>query len=193
MSFGCVTIRGRGTPMPRCAIAILSIIATPVLSQAPSATPPGRSSTDYARRLWEEVRTYLNRAAIDTPESLYSYTPTASVRSFGQILDHVAASQNGYCRMALGQRPTGSGSGTGARTKAEVVEALRISNDLCTRAYSQTEAEAALPAYEGDRRSRLYVLLENAMHDNEHYGNIVTYLRMNHLVPPSSQPPSAKP
>ena len=40
----------------------------------------------------------------------------------------------------------------------------------------------------GQQRSRLFVLLENAMHDNEHYGNIVTYMRLNKMVPPSSRP-----
>jgi uncharacterized damage-inducible protein DinB len=139
------------------------------------------------------VSTYLTKAAADAPEALYSYKPTTDVRSYGEVLDHVAASQNGYCRVALGDKPTGSAAGTGAKTKAEVVAALSASNEICTRAYAQTETEAALPAYEGDKRSRLYLLLENAMHDNEHYGNIVTYLRLNHLVPPSSQPAPPRP
>ena len=56
------------------------------------------------------------------------------------------------------------------------------------RAYGQSEEEAARPAYGGGRASRLHVLLENAMHDKEHYGNIVTYLRLRGLVPPTSQP-----
>ena len=40
----------------------------------------------------------------------------------------------------------------------------------------------------GEQRSRLFVLLENATHDSEHYGNIVTYMRLNKMVPPSSRP-----
>ena len=175
--------------MLRRATLALSILATPALAQNPAVASPGRGSTDYARRLWQEVSGYLMKAAIAAPESLFSYAPTPDVRTFGQILDHIAASQNGYCRLALGLKIAGGGSGTGAKTKAEVVEALRASNESCVRAYAQTDAEAALPAYEGDRRSRLYMLLENAMHDNEHYGNIVTYLRPNRMVPPSSQPP----
>ena len=43
------------------------------------------------------------------------------------------------------------------------------------------------------RRTRLYLLLENATHNNEHYGNIFTYLRLNGIVPPSSQPAPARP
>jgi hypothetical protein len=40
----------------------------------------------------------------------------------------------------------------------------------------------------GDQHSRLYVLMMNATHDAEHYGNLVTYMRMNGMVPPSSKP-----
>jgi uncharacterized damage-inducible protein DinB len=140
-----------------------------------------------------EVRGYLTRGAIDTPDSLFDFKPTPEVRSFGETLDHIAASQNGYCHLALGEKLTSGGAGTGAKTKAEVLEALRTSNELCARAYAQSDQETALPAYEGDKRSRLYQLLENAMHDNEHYGNLVTYLRLNHRIPPSSQPTPATP
>jgi hypothetical protein len=69
------------------------------------------------------------------------------------------------------------------------VAALKQSNDYCARAYKLTDAATAatLDLY-GQQRSKVFVLLENASHDNEHYGNIVTYMRMNKLVPPSSKP-----
>ena len=68
-------------------------------------------------------------------------------------------------------------------------EALQASNDNCRRAYAQGDADAAgkVDVF-GQKQSRLYVLMINATHDNEHYGNIVTYLRMNGMVPPSSRP-----
>jgi len=169
-------------------LLLLSIVAAPAFAQTTPAAAPPRSNTDAARMLWQEVRSNLVKAADDTPVAMYDYRPSPDVRSFGETLDHVAASQSGYCRMALGEKPTGGGAGTGAKTKADVVEALRVSNDVCARAYAQADEEAALPAYGGGRNSRLHVLLVNVMHDSEHYGNIVTYLRLNGLVPPSSQP-----
>jgi uncharacterized damage-inducible protein DinB len=170
-------------------LILLSIVAAPAFAQTTSpAAAPLRSNTDAARMLWQEVRSNLAKAADDAPESIHDYKPSPDVRSFGETLDHVAASQNGYCRMALGEKPTGGGAGTGAKSKADVVEALRASNDVCARAYAQTDESTALPAYDGGRNSRLHVLLVNVMHDSEHYGNIVTYLRLNGLVPPSSQP-----
>jgi hypothetical protein len=71
---------------------------------------------------------------------------------------------------------------------AAVNAALLASAEICERAYGQSEDGAMRPAYGGVRASRLQVLLENAMHDSEHYGNIVTYLRLNRMVPPTSQP-----
>jgi uncharacterized damage-inducible protein DinB len=139
---------------------------------------------------WREVQGYLVQAATAAPDSLFTFRPSPDVRSFGEMLDHVAASERGYCQAALGERPSGGGAGTGATSKAEVLAALQASKDVCERAYGQSEEGAALPAYGGGRASRLQVLLANAMHDNEHYGNIVTYMRLHGMVPPSSQPTS---
>lgn len=171
--------------VPR-AFVLLAIGAAPAFGQATSPEDL-RSNMDYARTAWRQVRSNLVQAASEAPEAIYAYRPTPDVRTYGQILDHIAASQDGYCRMALGERPVRSGAGTGATLKAEVLEALRLSNELCERAYSQPDDEAALPAYGGTRDSRFHVLLANVLHDGEHYGNIVTCLRLNGIVPPSSR------
>ena len=72
---------------------------------------------------------------------------------------------------------------------AFIVSALKESNAYCERAYTQTDAATSGSAnLFGQQRTRLYALMMNAMHDNEHYGNVVTYLRMNKMVPPSSKP-----
>ena len=40
----------------------------------------------------------------------------------------------------------------------------------------------------GQQQSKLFALMMNASHDSEHYGNLVTYMRINKIVPPSSRP-----
>lgn len=175
--------------MLRHAAILLLLGATPVLGQEPTTSAP-RSNAEFARRAWREVQGYLVQAAAVAPDSLFGFKPMPEVRSFGETLDHVAASERGYCQMALGERPSGGGAGTGARTRAEVLAALQASRDGCERAYGQSERDVGLPAFGGGRASRLQVLLENVIHDNEHYGNIVTYLRLNRIVPPSTQPTS---
>ena len=71
----------------------------------------------------------------------------------------------------------------------KLVAALKESNDYCAKAYRLTDAATAgMVDVFGQQRSKMYALLMNVTHDNEHYGNIVTYMRMNKLVPPSSRP-----
>jgi len=172
--------------MLRRAFLLLAIGAVPALGQgAPSA--PMRSNVEYARGMWQEVNSNLLQSANDAPDSLFAFRPSPGVRSFGETLDHVAASQLGYCLMALGEQPAGGGAGTGATTRAEVIAALERSAAVCERAYGQTAEEVEQRAYGAGRSSRLHVLLTNALHDGEHYGNIVTYLRLHGLVPPSSR------
>jgi uncharacterized damage-inducible protein DinB len=90
--------------------------------------------------------------------------------------------------MALGEKVPDENAVT-ARTKAELIEALRQSTRDCARAYAQTDAAASATIdVFGTPHSRLYALIYNAAHDAEHYGNLITYLRMNGMVPPSSQP-----
>lgn len=101
-------------PMLTRSLLVLSVFALPAAAQT---TP---SPVGYARTLWQEVSGYLSKAANDTPDSLYTYRPTPDVRTFGETLDHIAASQNGYCRLALGEKPTGPGSGTGSGCRQSV-------------------------------------------------------------------------
>jgi uncharacterized damage-inducible protein DinB len=147
-------------------------------------------ATETARMLWSDVRDNIAQSAADVPESLYSYRPTPEVRTFGELIGHIAGSQHMFCAIALGVKPPAEDAvEKSAKTKAALVQALKESNDYCARAYNQTDAAAAASVeLFGAQRSRLYTLLENATHDSEHYGNIVTYMRLNKMVPPSSRP-----
>jgi uncharacterized damage-inducible protein DinB len=161
-------------------------------SQGARATDP--SAVADVRELWHMSRDYILAAAEQVPESEYGFKPTPDVRSMGQLFAHVAGSQRMLCTMALGERNESGEIGT---SKAEIVAALRASNDDCARAYATSDRDAARLAPPSDSisagifgttRTRFYVLATNAWHDNEHYGNLVTYMRLRGMVPPSSQP-----
>ena len=172
-------------------LLVLTAAATPVLAQAPSSS----MATETARMLWSDVRDNIVQSAADVPESLYSYRPTPEVRTFGELIGHLAGSQQMFCAIALGEKPPAEDAvEKSATTKAALVQALKESNDYCARAYKQTDAAASAKVdLFGAQRSKLYTLFENAAHDSEHYGNIVTYMRLNKMVPPSSRPrPSGK-
>jgi uncharacterized damage-inducible protein DinB len=153
-----------------------------------------QSTTDQAvgttRTLWQQQSGFVTQAAEDMPEAKYGYKPTPEVRSFGELIAHVAGSQYMFCAAATGDsaRAEDDIEKKKLTRKADLVAAMRASNDYCARAYQQTDGASAGPVkLFGQERTRLYALMINATHDAEHYGNIVTYLRMNSMVPPSSK------
>jgi uncharacterized damage-inducible protein DinB len=171
--------------MLKRALTMLVFAASPLLAQ-------GSSPVAASRMLWEDVTGYLVQSAKDMPAEKYSFKPTAGVRSFGELIGHVAGAQNMFCAIALGEKPPAEDAvEKAATTKEALVQALQASNESCRRAYAQGDADASgTVSVFGRQQSRLYVLMMNATHDNEHYGNVVTYLRMNGIVPPSSRPRS---
>jgi hypothetical protein len=157
----------------------ISFLAAPVLAQAPSPT-------SQARALWQGARDYIVQSADEAPESLFAFRPTPDVRSFGEIVAHVAGAQQLFCALALGEKAPSEDT---AKTKPAIVAALREANGYCERAYAQSDAATSgMVAVFGQQRTRLYALLMNATQNSEHYGNLVTYMRINKLVPPSSRP-----
>jgi uncharacterized damage-inducible protein DinB len=142
-----------------------------------------------AKALWEPMIGYITTVAEELPESTYAFRPTPQVRTFGQLVGHVAGAQYLICGAALGDPPRREDAIEKTRTKkAELVSALKASTEYCGRAYAQTDQAAQQKTkLFGQERTRLFALGLNATHDAEHYGNIVTYLRIKGMVPPSSR------
>jgi uncharacterized damage-inducible protein DinB len=165
-------------------VFLIAAVAAPAMAQT-AASPIAD-----VRGVWSDTRNYITQAAKDVPETMYSYKPTPDVRSFGELIGHIAGSQSMFCALALGEKPPAEDAvEKGSSTKAALVAALEASNKDCTRAYAQADrATTSTVDVFGTKRTRFYALVMNATHDDEHYGNIVTYMRMNHMVPPSSRP-----
>lgn len=171
-------------------LAFATLAVSGVLS--PAAAQDGataNSAVNTARMVWEPMIGYITAAAEELPDSTYAYKPTPEVRSFGQLVGHVAGAQYLICAAALGDRPREEDAIEKTRTtKAELVAALKASTEYCQKAYSQSDKAAqGKTKLFGQERTRLFALGLNATHDAEHYGNIVTYLRLNGIVPPSSR------
>lgn len=172
------------------AVVVATGAAAPASAQAPAPTAASSPAVRTAAMLWQQVTTYITRAAEQMPESAYEFRPTPEVRTFGQLIGHIAGTQNLLCANALGEPGGGEDDvERSAHTKAALVAAIHASTEACRRAYAQSDAEVARPAAVfGQQATRFYALLVNVTHDNEHYGNIVTYMRLKGMVPPSSQP-----
>jgi uncharacterized damage-inducible protein DinB len=134
-------------------------------------------------------RSNLVKAAEKMPEEKYNFKPVDSVRSFGQLVGHVADAQYLFCAPILGEAAPRPGVEKNKTAKADLVAALGEAFAYCDKAHaSLTDAHAAdAVKFFGRESTKLGVLNFNNMHNYEHYGNMVTYLRMNNLVPPSSE------
>jgi uncharacterized damage-inducible protein DinB len=143
-----------------------------------------------AKGLYTMAKTNVIRAAEKMPEADYAFKPTPDVRSFGQLVGHVADASYLFCSAVLGEQPPVRGIEKSKSAKADLVQALKDGFAYCDKAYDgMTDAKAAEKVkFFGSERPALGVLDFNVVHDYEHYGNMVTYLRMKGIVPPSSEP-----
>jgi uncharacterized damage-inducible protein DinB len=150
---------------------------------------PADAGVAAARSVWQMMSRNVLLSAEQMPEAEYGYRPVGTVRTFGQQIAHVAGAQNAMCAAALGEPAKSEDDIEKTVTKkADLIAALRASTEYCARAYAQTDAAAAAPTkFFGQDSNRMFVLVINAAHDAEHYGNLITYLRIKGMVPPSSQ------
>jgi len=125
-------------------------------------------------------------------EANYAFKPVDSVRTFGQILAHVAGASYVFCAAAKGEKSPFSEdhfekSATG---KAAIVKAVDDSIAYCDTAYAAltdaTGAESVTLPFGMGTGPRSSPLIMNFGHLQEHYGNLVTYFRIKGMVPPSS-------
>ena len=132
---------------------------------------------------YDEIKTNWQKMAEQMPEANYSFKPTPEMRTFGELVAHVADVQAQFCSTVSGERKAvNAGSKT---SKADLVAALKESSAICDAAFdSLTEAAAGQPSAMG--RSRLALLEYNTGHSNEEYGYGSVYLRLKGVVPPSS-------
>lgn len=139
--------------------------------------------------LYEGITNNIIRAAEKMPEANYSFKPTPEVRSFGQLVGHLADYQYIFCSGAAGEKPPVTGIEDSKTSKADLVQALKDGYAYCDKIYSgMTDSKLAEnAAVEGRPRAILTILTLTIAHNDEHYGNMVTYLRMKGIVPPSSE------
>jgi uncharacterized damage-inducible protein DinB len=139
------------------------------------------------KQSYQTVKNNIIKSAEEMPEENYSFKPTPEIRSFAQVLGHVAESQMRTCSAFTGAQKSIDAAST--TSKADVVAALHDAFAQCDKAYdSVTDADAAnMIKTPRGQRTRLGALVANVMHDTEQYGILAVYLRLKGLVPPSSR------
>lgn len=184
--------------MQRTSLAVVLALALtgPAAAQAPTpapSVPPTAAAADplsgTLKRQYDGIKQNITEAAEKVADADYGFKPTPDVRSFGQLVAHVAESQYGICAFARGEESPVKDLEQTSRTRAEIIKALKASNEYCDALYTgMTDTKAMELIKAGPREvPRAAVLISNIAHDNEHYGNIVTYLRLKGIVPPSTE------
>ena len=133
-------------------------------------------NTKAVASAWNRVKRLNTASAQAMPEGNYAFKPTADVRSFGEIIGHLANEHYLLCSQIKGEaNPQKAVDFEKKTTKADLIKALTDSYTYC---------DGATPKDDKGFSAQLL----NVTHDSEHYGNLVTYMRMKGIVPPSSQP-----
>jgi uncharacterized damage-inducible protein DinB len=176
-------------------LVLLVARAQPVVAQTTDsgfgaiASP---SMAAVAKSMHAAIRRNLAEAAANMPSEDYSFKPTPLVRSFGELVGHVASANYFFCSQAKSEKPPSALNYEHATDKAVLVEALNDSLAYCDAVYSATtdstfNQTVKTRGPDGFRdTTRGAVLIFNTTHNNEHYGNIVVYMRLKGHVPPST-------
>ncbi len=165
-------------------VSVLASVANAQISpNLPNPTAAPNPLTTTLSIFRSNMQDKIMKAADAMPESRYSYRPTKDVRSFGEIVTHVADISYFLCSNAKGV--ANPATPTAKLSKTEIVAYLKGSFTYCDVAFSSfTDAHLNDPAdFFGYKTNKMFLLTQAGNHDALHYGNLVTYLRLNGLMP----------
>jgi uncharacterized damage-inducible protein DinB len=176
----------------RLVVVFVSLAATVVSASAQMGQTSGMKGNGFMQALtssWEGAKRNITKSADLMSEVDYAFRPVDTVRTFGQILAHVAGANYVFCSAAKGEKSPHAEDEfeKSATTKAAIVKALNESMAYCDAAFASLDDVKALEVPEGRRSPRASGLIGNIGHLNQHYGNLVTYFRIKGIVPPSSR------
>jgi uncharacterized damage-inducible protein DinB len=176
-------------------VCLLVPIGVALAQDKPAANASAQNNplSGFNKRAYGQMKDWLVRSAEKMPDESYNFKPTDVVRSFGQIIGHAADAQYIFCSAVLGEQNPAPKVEQTKTTKAGLIAALKDAFAYCDKAYdgmTDTSGTEMVKLF-GSEIPKLSVLSVNIAHTAEHYGNLVTYLRMKNIVPPSSEPPSA--
>ena len=125
------------------------------------------------------------------PAEEYSFKPTPEVRSFGEMIGHVVLANFLFCSQAKGEQMPTKQNFNQITDKAALVKGMTEAVAYCDDVYNgTTDANfnqlITMIGPAKNQASRGSVLVFNTTHNNEHYGNIVVYMRLKGRVPPST-------
>jgi uncharacterized damage-inducible protein DinB len=181
--------------------ATLTAVPIAALAQAPASAPaqapppapaqaaPANPISASENKMYTMLSSVVIAAAEKMPEESYSFKPTPDVRSFSQLVGHLADSQYFFCSSVAGETKPSGEVEKNKTSKADLVAALKEAVAYCSKTYAgMTDAKGSeTMKLMNQDFAKLTVLSANTAHDYEHYGNMATYMRLKGIVPPTSE------
>lgn len=167
-----------------CGLVLMAVFAGVATLQAQTNPLSSDAKSDYV-----SIKNNLLKSADKMSEENYSFRTTPQVRTYGEMIAHIADTQIALCSMVKGEPKEGDAASK--TSKVDLSAALKASFDYCDPVYdSMTDTEGVqIIKMFGHDRTKLAVLFFNDEHDNEMYGQMVAYMRIKGIVPPSSDRP----
>lgn len=176
-------------------ITVLAVVgAVAVMSGGLKAQAGAQPISDAIRATWDGNKKNIKDSAgiAEATQAIFDFKPVDSVRTYGQIIAHVAGANYVFCAAAKGEKsPNEEAAFDKLTAKADIAKAWDGSVAYCDAAYKaltdRTAGETIDMPFGMGKAARARALIMNAGHLNEHYGNLVTYMRIKGIVPPTSR------
>jgi len=182
--------------MSRGVLVLFLLLSVP-LSVAAQTTDAGfnealsGSMASVVKAMHATIRQNLAEAAASMPAEEYSFKATPQVRSFGEFVGHIVNANFFFCSQAKGEPPPSKENFEKVADKVALVKGINDALKYCDDAYNGTtdtnfNTLITMAGAAKKQASRGSVLVFNTAHNNEHYGNLVIYMRLKGHVPPST-------
>lgn len=170
--------------------------------QAQTTPQPAPTLASVFDRQLKGIEKQMVEAAEAMPEDKFNFSPETlnlqgadykGVRTFALEVRHVATANYAFWSPMTGDPLpagiTGPNGPENLKTKAEIVKFLKDSFALGHKAIATLNSDNALEqlTFFQNKAPRIYLASFPLTHANDHYGQMVEYLRMNGIVPPASR------
>ena len=168
----------------------LSVVAGLVAMAASAQAQAGNPVSDALRASVTGAERNLVSAAGLMPADKYGYHPTEAQMTFGQLVLHVATSNEYMCHNISGVAAPTEAKLTATSPKDELVARMKRSFAYCTDALAKltdTGLTEEVPFFGGRKVTRAAEMMDLAADWADHYGQAANYLRMNGILPPTAR------
>jgi len=158
---------------------VIAILA----AAAPLRAQQDPLKTTNIQRYYNPVKFDLLGAASVMPADKYGFKLDPAQMDFGAWINHSTERNYLDCSTLRGEpNPMPKAKTDLLKTKEEITKALADSFDYCDATFEKLTDQKILSS-----TPMVTAFLHTTVHNNEIYGNVVGYLRANHVTPPSTE------